>query len=146
MRHSRSLFFSRVFFKKKGVPEEFEVEAYRHFRSFIILKLKGVNSITHAQEFIGEDIFAHEKDLHPLEKDGYYFHQIEGCAVFTKEGEAVGSVQDIWPVAGNDLLVVRSGDRELLIPFTQAICTEVDLRRKILVIDPPEGLLDLDEI
>jgi len=66
--------------------------------------------------------------------------------VFTKEGESVGSVKDILFIEGNDLLLVEKEDQELLVPFTESICLEVDLERRSITIDPPDGLLDLDEI
>jgi len=51
------------------------------------------------------------------------------------------------PVSENDLLVVQVREgRELLIPLTQTICLKIDLDKKTIIIDPPEGLLDLDEI
>jgi ribosomal 30S subunit maturation factor RimM len=43
----------------------------------------------------------------------------------------------------NDLLVVKKGKREILVPFTKPICLKVNLKRKEIV---PEGLSELDEI
>ena len=42
---------------------------------------------------------------------------------------------------GTELLVVE-GERELLIPFADAICPEVDIEKKLILVDPPEGLLE----
>ena len=82
-----------------------------------------------------------------LEQGEYSFHQIEGCTVITKSGEPVGSVHDVIQVSGNDLLVVHEREgREIFVPLTQSICLEIDLDKKTIIIDPPEGLLDLDEI
>jgi ribosomal 30S subunit maturation factor RimM len=41
--------------------------------------------------------------------------------------------------------VAREG-RELFVPFTEAICVEVDPEARVIVIDPPDGLLELNEI
>jgi ribosomal 30S subunit maturation factor RimM len=49
-------------------------------------------------------------------------------------------------IKDNDLLVVEKEGKEILIPFTAVICLEVNLKKKEIVIDPPEGLLELDEI
>jgi ribosomal 30S subunit maturation factor RimM len=51
-------------------------------------------------------------------------------------------VRDILPVDENDLLVVQREEKEVLIPFSQSICVEVNIEKKIIVCDPPEGLLD----
>lgn len=74
--------------------------------------------------------------------------QLVGCQVITEQGQAVGRVKDIWFIPGNELLVVASGetDREILIPFHQNICRKVDLEAGEIVIDPPDGLLEVNEI
>ena len=64
----------------------------------------------------------------------------------TKEDARVGSVKDILFIEGNDLLVVERGEREMFVPFTESICVEVNLEERKITVDPPDGLLDLDEI
>jgi len=43
---------------------------------------------------------------------------------------------------GTEILVIRGGEREFLVPFAEAICPEVDIENKRIVVDPPEGLLE----
>jgi 16S rRNA processing protein RimM len=66
----------------------------------------------------------------------------------TVSGRDVGRVVDLWEVGESTLLVVDSGpDRdEVLIPFTRSICVAIEPQARRIVIDPPEGLLDLNEI
>jgi 16S rRNA processing protein RimM len=66
--------------------------------------------------------------------------------VVTKGGDLVGMVKDILFIKENDLLVVEKEERKMLIPFTEAICIGVDLGKREIIIDPPDGLLDLNEI
>lgn len=70
------------------------------------------------------------------------------CAVFSRAGERIGSVRDILSAGDSHLLVVEKekGAKEVLIPFSRAICRKVDREKKEIVIDPPDGLLDLNEI
>jgi 16S rRNA processing protein RimM len=71
-----------------------------------------------------------------------------GCVVETRGGESVGIVRDVQVIGESILLVAEgSGGRgEILIPYVEEICVVVDPRAKKIVIDPPEGLLDLNEI
>jgi len=108
--------------------------------------LKGIDSLSQARELVGQEILLPEEDLQTLEKDNYYLFQIIGCSVVTKTGERIGSVKDLLCIEDNDLLVVAKGKREILIPFVQSICLEVNLKRKEILIDPPEGLSELNEI
>ena len=63
-----------------------------------------------------------------------------------RDGTEVGEVAGILEAGGPVLLVVRRGDREVYVPFTEGICVKVDPEAKAIVIDPPEGLLELNEI
>jgi 16S rRNA processing protein RimM len=106
-----------------------------------------VDSISQAQEFVGKELFCPAEDCSQLKNGEFYFHQIEGFTVITKSGEQIGFVHDVMPVTDNDLLVVHTQEgREFFIPLTQSICLEIDQDKRTIIIDPPEGLLDLDEI
>jgi 16S rRNA processing protein RimM len=87
-----------------------------------------------------------EEDLQPLEQGQYYLHQLSGCSVVTKSGRAIGLVKDVLLIEDNDLLVITKGEEEIYVPFTESICVEINLENKQIIIDPPLGLLDLDEI
>jgi len=87
-----------------------------------------------------------EEDLQPAGKGRYYLFQLHGCSVVTVSGDVLGSVEDILFIAENDLLIVGKEKRKIYIPFTESICISVDLEKREIVIDPPEGLLDLNEI
>ncbi len=82
--------------------------------------------------------------LPPIEDpDSFYDHQLVGLTVQLPDGTVLGEVTAVRHEA-QDLLVVRRPDApEALIPFVSAIVPTVDLAGGFLVVDPPEGLLDL---
>lgn len=139
-------FFSRIFLKKKEIAQEFQVEALRPYKEDYILKLREVNSLDRALELTGEEIFLTEDELRTLEDGNFYYFQIIGCTVIKKSGEKVGVVRDLWPIRENELLVVRKGNNEMLIPFAKPICLEINLERREILVDLPPGLSDLNEI
>lgn len=49
-------------------------------------------------------------------------------------------------IPGNSLLIVRKQKKEILIPFVDSLVLEVNLEKKEIKIDPPAGLLEMDEI
>jgi 16S rRNA processing protein RimM len=76
----------------------------------------------------------------------YYDHQLVDLAVVTVDGREVGTVAEMLHIAGQDLFAVRRPEGgEVLIPFVSQIVPEVDLTRRTIVVDPPEGLLELGE-
>ncbi len=83
-------------------------------------------------------------DLPEIEDpDSFYDHQLVGLAARLPDGTAVGEVAAVRHEA-QDLLVLRRPDApDALIPFVSAIVPTVDLAGGFVVVDPPEGLLDL---
>jgi 16S rRNA processing protein RimM len=78
--------------------------------------------------------------------DEFHDTDLIGLAVRTVDGQAVGAVEDVLH-SGQDVLVVRpaGGGPDVLVPFVRAIVTEVDVAGGVLVIDPPVGLLNLED-
>ena len=110
----------------------------------IVLKFNGVNTVEDAEALRGAEICIPEGDAVELEEGEYFDWELEGCEAVTAAGEPIGKVRELMRTGGTDLLVVDAADgRELLIPFAEAICTEVDVEGKRITVDPPEGLLDL---
>jgi 16S rRNA processing protein RimM len=84
------------------------------------------------------------EDLPELEDpDSFYDHQLVGLTAVLPDGSPLGEVTGVRH-EGTELLVVHRPDAaELLVPFVSAIVPSVDLAGGRLVVDPPEGLLDL---
>jgi 16S rRNA processing protein RimM len=81
----------------------------------------------------------------PLDNaDEFWDHDLIGLRALTIDGAELGRVVDVLHPPGSDVLSVQAADdREILIPFVRSIVPEVDLRRGHLLVDPPDGLLEL---
>ncbi len=108
--------------------------------------MRGIDTLVQARDFAGQAIWIPEEDLQPLNKREYYLFQLKGCSVITESGNEIGLISDILFIKENDLLIVEKGKRKMFIPFTASICVKVNLEKREIVIDPPDGLLDLNEI
>jgi 16S rRNA processing protein RimM len=140
-------FVGRTVYLKRGSDlVACEVESLALDRNAYILKLKGIDTLEAADALAGREICAAEPDFRRLGADRYYDFQIIGSRVRTRAGAEVGTVASVLETGGPALLVVRRGDEDIYVPFTATICVEVDTEAREVVIDPPEGLLDLNEI
>jgi 16S rRNA processing protein RimM len=74
----------------------------------------------------------------------YYLHDLIGCEVRTVQGETVGQVTTVYTGTGNALLGVDRNGAEVLVPLLSTMCPEIDVAGKRIVVDPPEGLLDVN--
>jgi 16S rRNA processing protein RimM len=107
-----------------------------------------VDTIGQAEALSGAEILVAEESRAPLESGLYFVDDLVGCAVTTREGVRIGLVTGVWEAGGSALLVVErgAGGAEVFIPLSGAICPVIDTAAKAIVIDPPDGLLDLNEI
>ena len=77
----------------------------------------------------------------PKEPDAWYDHQLVGLKVFRGEQE-LGEVIRVEHFPAQDLLVVKVGDNEVMVPFVKAIVPEVDVAAGKLIVTPPLGLFE----
>jgi 16S rRNA processing protein RimM len=111
------------------------------------MRLAGVADRDAADAMRGVVFVVDSADLPPIDDpDEFYDHQLEGLSVGTIDGRDVGRVAEVLHTAAGELLAVRHPDRpgEVLVPFVTAIVTSVSLADKVIEIDPPDGLLEIN--
>lgn len=109
-----------------------------------VMKFSGVDTIGDAEKLVGCWIEIPASEAVQLPEGTYFDHDLVGCAVFDTRGNRLGVVGDILRIAGNAQLVVRGSGREHLIPAVSGICIEVSIEKKRILVDPPEGLMELN--
>jgi 16S rRNA processing protein RimM len=110
-----------------------------------VVGFAGVTRIEDAERLAGLELRVPEETLQPLPEHTYYQHQLVGCRVEDASGAPIGTVTRVEGGVGASLLVIEAQRGEILVPLTLAICTEVDVVAKRIRIDPPEGLLDVND-
>ncbi|OGN90924.1 MAG: 16S rRNA processing protein RimM [Chloroflexi bacterium RBG_13_46_14] len=110
-----------------------------------IIKLHGVDTEEEANNLTGRVIEIHHSQLFSLENDVYFHFQLIDLNVITTGGEAIGKITEILSMASADIYVIKGKNGEILIPATEEIIKSIDLGIGIMVIEPMDGLLDLNE-
>ncbi len=125
---------------------EFKIEAVRFQGGRPVLAFQGVESMSQAETLAGCELRIPESEQHALPEDVYYTNELVGCEVRTVDGDAVGTVVEVQGVAGASRLLVRNPDGrdDVDVPLAEPICVRVDTVERIVVIDPPVGLLDVN--
>jgi 16S rRNA processing protein RimM len=93
----------------------------------------------------GRELRIPEEALQPLEPGTFYHHQLTGCVVETVDGRTVGEVRRVEGGAGGSRLVIDGRRGEVQIPLVAEICVAIDVEARRIRVDPPEGLLELNE-
>lgn len=129
------------------------VEGMRWHSGTLLLRIAGPDGRVVADREVADELrntllVVEVADLPELEDpDVFYDHQLVGLAVQLPDGSPVGTVIGVRH-EGTELLVVRRapdapGEGELLVPFVAAMVPTVDVAAGHVVIDPPQGLLEL---
>jgi len=130
----------------EGNRKAFTVESTRPLRELTVLAFREIKSIEEAQKLVGCSVYADKKNLAPLPPDEFYWYQLQGLRVQTEEGRFLGTLEEVFPTRSNDVFVVRKEGKEILIPATEEVVARVNLRDRVMVIHPLEGLLPEDDL
>ena len=110
----------------------------------LLLSLQGVDSREAAEAVRNTELLVDVADLPELEDpDSFYDHQLVGLTARLTDGSELGAVVAVRHEGADLLIIDRGNDGELLVPFVSAIVPTVDVAGGFLVVDPPEGLLEL---
>jgi 16S rRNA processing protein RimM len=126
--------------------EQLVVDAARFQSGRPVVAFAGYATVEEVEQLAGLELRIPEDSLQPLADGVYYHHQLVGCAVETVAGERVGQVVKVDDGAGGRLLVVEGRAGEVLIPLAVDICVEIDVQNRRILVDPPEGLLNLNAL
>lgn len=110
-----------------------------------VIGFEGFTTVEDAERLAGRELRVPEDALQPLADGAYYVHDLVGCVVETVSGERIGPVQRVEGGAGASVLSVAGARGEVLVPLAADICTEIDIASRRIRINPPEGLLELNE-
>jgi len=118
---------------------EIKLEDWKTRASSFIIKIKGYNTRDESIKFSNTNIIG-DSSLFPILEDGeYYWTELIGCHVITKEGYNVGTVLELFSTGSNDVLVVHSSllknKKKLLIPFiNQEVIKTIDILSRYIEI------------
>ena len=108
----------------------------------VIVQLQGVTDRTEAEKLYGCQVLVEKNKLPGLAENEFYLHELEGLQVTTVEGELVGIVESFFHNGVQNILVVKKGKNECMIPLIPGII--VKRTQTDITIAPPPGLLDIN--
>ena len=127
-----------------GEHKQLTLEGYWFQNHRVVLKFSGFDSIESAKTLVGYELGLPASERVQLSAGEFYDWELKGCSVEIEHGAAIGNVREVMRTGGVELLVVEDETRrEHLIPMAQSSVVEIDLSRRKILIDPPDGLLDL---
>lgn len=127
----------KVFFKKReeSEPEELEVRASRADRENWYLKFKGLRTPESVARLSGGYLFVSQEDRLELPEDMVFLSDVPGMKVVDEAGKDVGTVAEVLDQGAQELLSVRTGGKDLIIPWNDHFVLRIDKERRIVEVD-----------
>ena len=122
--------------------KDLTIRSARWHNQILLLAFDGIIDRNQIEELRDQMISA-EVDITSLSPGEYHYQQLLGCQVFLQSDELIGEVDEIVKLPGQDLLSVAQNGKKVLIPMVKKIIISIDVSAKKIVVDPPEGLLDV---
>lgn len=128
----------------EGGKKRHTIDWAKPHKKGLLMALGGVTECSRAEALVGALIYMDAAVLPELDKDTYYWFELIGLSVFTRENDYLGTVTSVFATGSNDVLVVKDpakGPRyEVLIPALATVVQSVDLDEKRIHVTLPEGL------
>ncbi len=123
----------------------FDVERIWVHGDQLVFKFRGVDTISDAERLRGAEVLIPIEERAQVPEGEYYQSDLIGCEVITPDGRLLGIVEGWQETGGTPLVEVRKADgKELLVPFVGTMFNKIDLERKRVEVNLPEGLEDLN--
>ncbi|WP_439558546.1 ribosome maturation factor RimM [Dyadobacter sp.] len=108
-----------------------------------IVALEEVNTMAKAQALVGSSLYLPLEDLEELGGENFYYHEIKGYTVVDQTAGTLGIVREVYSLNGQDLIAMDYEGSEVLIPTANEIVQRADKENKQLLVNLPEGLLEV---
>jgi len=101
-----------------------------HIKGGLILVLEGVTDRKQAESWVGARVFVPREDLDPLDPGQYYYADLVGCTIFDEDDHVLGEVHDVFEAGASDVLVIRRGSEERMVPLLEDWIIDINLDSK----------------
>jgi 16S rRNA processing protein RimM len=130
---------------RDGSTRELTIAAARSHSGRLLVRFGEVLTRDVAETLRGALLLADTATLPPPEDpEEFYDHELEGLRAELADGTVIGTVNEVLHSPGGELLSLDHEGRTVLVPFAHAIVPVVDVAGGRVVVDPPEGLLDVE--
>ena len=107
------------------------------------VQIEDIDSEEEASALTGCDLYLPVSFLPPLTGEKFYYHEVIGFEVIDQESGNIGIIESIIDQGPQDIFSIRFNGKEILLPVSDDIILKVDRKQKKLLVNAPEGLIDI---
>lgn len=115
----------------------------------VLFCIDGINTEQQAARMVNRDIYALKRDYdqqaEDADADGYPLDYFIGFELQDSNGKRVGDIVEVNEQTENALFIIEGNEQEFMVPATDELIVEFDTEKKVMVMELPEGLLELND-
>tara|TARA_Y100000746_G_scaffold197418_1_gene180123 strand:- start:952 stop:1569 length:618 start_codon:yes stop_codon:yes gene_type:complete len=121
--------------------EVYKVKIVKSAKGALVAKLSNITNKEQAMALKGLKLYANRSQFPELLEEEYYHSDLINMKVFNTNGQDIGSVMTILNHGATDIIDIMTYDgKKLLVAFTKQFVPTIDLKKRVIVIDPPEEI------
>ncbi len=132
----------QIFRESDKNTRELTIEKVWYHKSFVVIKFKEILDMNDAERIKDHFIKIDRKDAVPLEEDEYFIQDLIGVKVVTDENTDLGVIKDVISTGANDVYVVKTSGKDVLLPAIKPCILNVDMQERIMTVHIMKGLID----
>ncbi|MFH6767718.1 ribosome maturation factor RimM [Gaetbulibacter aquiaggeris] len=133
-----------VFIDYKNTFIPFFIESSQLHKSDLLrVQFEDVHTEAEADSLLKSDVYLPLEFLPKLEGNKFYFHEVIGFSIEDVNFGKVGIIKGINDSTAQALFEIDKDGKEILIPVNDQFIVKVDRTKKTVIVDTPEGLIDL---
>lgn len=130
-----------LYIENKGELKKYPVQSVKYLKNTVVMKLKGIDTMNDAEKLRQLYVKVGRWDAVSLPKDTFFICDLVDSEVYDIEGNRLGILKDVLQTGSNDVYVVKTDGKEILIPALKTVVKEINLQAKKITVDLPEGLI-----
>lgn len=131
---------------KTGEAVTFDVEKMKPFKQGLILKPTTMADRNAAEAVKGYEFYIPADIFVSKPGETIFLNEILEFMVKNVAQENIGPIKGFSSNGAQDLLVIETSKGKAEIPFVEAFIKKIDFKHKTVVMDLPEGLLDIENL
>jgi 16S rRNA processing protein RimM len=109
-----------------------------------IVAFEDVATMNDAEALAGAELWMPQAEMAPLPAGTSYRHDLVGCEVRDRAGTVIGEVREVEGTLERSYLIVKGAHGDVMIPMIDEICVTVSPTERLIVVAPPDGLLEVN--
>lgn len=133
----------KVYIEKNNSIFPLTISNIRIHKNIVLATFNEIKNREQVEKYKGEFLNINREDAIKLAKDQYFISDLIGIMVYSLDGILIGNIKEILQIGPTDIYVIKTNNKDILVPALKDIFQEIDINKKTAKADIPKDLMEL---